>query len=120
VRVGHASVYDTVDSAGEQGVRVLIMRYWPRGVKRDRIDVWIKDAAPSPQLLHDYTHGGQTWDEFERRYRAEILEERPHVLDELRALLEEHGAIQLLCHERMPPNEHCHRLILKDLLDSGG
>lgn len=92
------------------------MRLWPRGVRRDRVDLWLKDAAPSRGLLDAYTHAGLAWQEFERRYRLEILEERPHVLERLEALEATHGTLTLLCHERIPPREHCHRLILADLL----
>ena len=105
----HASIYDS-PSAESRGLRVLVMRQWPRGVRRDRIDLWLKDAAPSRELLRAY-RDGLTWQEFERRYRAEILDERPHVLEQLRQLEQEHGQVTLLCHERMPPHMHCHREI---------
>ena len=109
-----ASVYDP--PAEDAGLRVLIMRYWPRGVRRERVDVWLKDAAPSTELLRAYTHAGLSWDAFEAGYRAEIERERPHVLEELRKLEREHGTVTLLCHERIPPHEHCHRHTLQDLL----
>jgi len=95
---------------------VLIMRYWPRGVRRERVDVWLKDAAPSVELLRAYTHDGLPWAEFERRYRAEISEQRPGVLEEIRALEREHGTLTLLCRERLPRDEHCHRVVLADML----
>jgi uncharacterized protein YeaO (DUF488 family) len=112
--IRHASIYDQDQ---HRGWRVLIMRRWPRGVRRDRIDVWLKDAAPSPPLLESL-QSGLGWAAFEQRYRDEILHERPHVLDELRALEHEHGTLTLLCHERIPPSEHCHRVVLCDLLKS--
>ena len=109
-----ASVYDPpVENAG---LRVLIMRYWPRGVRRERVDVWLKDAAPSTELLKAYTHGSMSWADFEAGYRAEIEHDRPQVLDQLRDLEQEHGTLTLLCHERIPPHEHCHRDTLKALL----
>ena len=111
----HASIYDK-DVAQPRGLRVLIMRRWPRGVRKDRVDVWLKDAAPSPNLLDEYHHGALPWDEFRARYREEILSERPAVLDELRRLEQQHGDVTLLCFERIPPEEHCHRLVLLELL----
>ena len=92
------------------------MRRWPRGVRKDRVDVWLKDAAPSLELLHSYNRGGLGWDDFAARYRTEILEDRREVLDELRRLAREHGQVTLLCHERLAPDKHCHRLILLELL----
>ncbi len=112
--ITHASVYDPPREGTT--LRVLIMRLWPRGIKRSAIDVWLKDAAPSVELLRSYNKEGLPWEEFAARYRQEILEERPHVLQQLADLAREHGALTLLCHERIPPHEHCHRLLLTDLL----
>src|SRR5438552_3481872 len=108
-----ASIYDQELTPGW---RVLVMRYWPRGVRRERVDVWLKDAAPGAELIRAYRHQGLAWDEFEGRYRAEILNERPGVLDELKRLENEHGELVLLCSERIPPDEHCHRSTLIELL----
>src|SRR5262245_913116 len=92
------------------------MRYWPRGIRKERVDLWIKDAAPSAALVKGYKHEGLSWSNFERRYRAEIVEERPAVLDRLHQLEREHGTIELLCIER---DGHCHRTLLRDLLVGG-
>src|SRR5260221_11797173 len=92
------------------------MRQWPRGVRRDRVDLWLKEAAPSRGLLDAYNHAGLRWDEFELSYRAEILDQRPTVLERLRELEREHGGRTLLCHERIPPRTHCHRTVLVELL----
>jgi uncharacterized protein YeaO (DUF488 family) len=114
--IQHASIYDTTERTTDDGLRVLVMRRWPRGVRKERIDLWLKDAAPSRALLDAYNHAGLGWDEFEQRYRAEMLEERPTVLEQLRLLETEHEKLTLLCHERIPPREHCHREVLADLL----
>jgi uncharacterized protein YeaO (DUF488 family) len=112
------SVYSR-DGAEGGGLRVLVMRLWPRGVRKDRIDVWLKDAAPSRELLDAYHRGAVAWDEFEAAYRREILEDRPEVVDTLRALAREHPTITLLCFERIPPAEHCHRQTLLAMLGEG-
>jgi uncharacterized protein YeaO (DUF488 family) len=114
--IRHASVYDRSQDYGEQTLRVLIMRKWPRGIRRDAIDEWLKDAAPSNELLQAYNKDALPWDAFAERYRSEIVSERPHVLDRWKQLEREHGTITLLCHERIPPHEHCHRTVLADLL----
>jgi uncharacterized protein YeaO (DUF488 family) len=110
-----ASVYDEYEPASA-GMRVLVMRYWPRGVRRDRVDLWLKEAAPSAQLVNAYTHQGIGWAEFEQRYRSEILDQRPEILHQLRQLERERGTLVLLCHERIPPHEHCHREVLAELV----
>jgi len=112
--ISHGSVYDR-DRDDRSGWRVLIMRRWPRGVRKDQVDVWLKDAAPSPVLLQAYHHEGLLWAQFETRYRAEMLA-RPAVLNQIRELERVHGEVRLLCYERIPPEEHCHRLVLQDLL----
>ncbi len=84
---------------------------------RERVDTYLRDAAPSLALLRAYRDGEVDWSEFAQRYREEIVGSRAHVLDELRALEREHGDIVLLCTERIPPAEHCHRLILIELLE---
>ena len=111
----HGSIYDP-PPAGDSPLRVLIMRQWPRGVRKDRVDVWLKDASPSRELLDAYHDQGLPWEDFEARYRGEILRDRPDVLRQLRNLEKEHGTVKLLCFERIPPHEHCHRLTLIEIL----
>ena len=117
--IRHASIYQARRPAPEDGLRVLVMRQWPRGVRKECTDLWLKEAGPSRALLEAYNHAGLGWDEFAQRYRVEMLEERRSVLDQLRGLEQEHGVLTLLCHERMPPSEHCHREVLADLLSAG-
>lgn len=65
-------VYDP--PARGDGVRFLVDRLWPRGVKREslRLDGWLKDAAPSDELRRWFGHDPARWDEFRRRYFAEL------------------------------------------------
>jgi uncharacterized protein YeaO (DUF488 family) len=114
--IRHGSIYDPAGGPEVDGLRVLIMRRWPRGVRRDRVDLWLKDAAPTPDLLHALQHEGLPWPQFETRYRHEIQVDRPEVLPRLGGLEREHGTLTLICHEQIPPAQHCHRTILADLL----
>jgi uncharacterized protein YeaO (DUF488 family) len=114
--IRHASIYEARERSPADGLRVLVMRQWPRGVRKERIDLWLKEAAPSRALLDAYNHAGLGWTEFEQRYRSEMLQERPTVLEHLRRLEAEHGVLTLLCHERIPPRAHCHREVLVELL----
>ncbi len=65
-------VYDGED-AGD-GTRYLIERLWPRGVKNTslHIDGWLKDAGPSTELRKWFAHDPEKWQEFRRRYFAEL------------------------------------------------
>ena len=82
-----ARVYD--DPAPGEGVRVLVDRLWPRGLRKDdpRVGRWLKQVAPSTQLRHWYGHDPDRHAEFARRYRAELADAAvAPALDELRAL----------------------------------
>lgn len=56
------------------GLRVLVDRLWPRGVRKQDLvlDEWLKDVAPSSELRTWYGHRAERFDEFERRYRQEL------------------------------------------------
>ncbi len=56
------------------GVRILVERLWPRGFTKERakVEVWLKDVAPSPALRTWFGHDPAKWAEFQRRYRAEL------------------------------------------------
>ena len=62
------------------GQRVLVDRLWPRGLSKERADLteWCKDVAPSAELRQWYGHDPDLYDEFARRYRAE-LDDPDHV-----------------------------------------
>jgi uncharacterized protein YeaO (DUF488 family) len=69
-------VYD--DPPPEDGRRVLVDRIWPRGLAKARagIDEWAKDVAPSTELRRWYGHDPARFEEFRRRYQAELAEPR--------------------------------------------
>jgi uncharacterized protein YeaO (DUF488 family) len=56
------------------GARFLVDRLWPRGVKKEalRLDGWLKDVAPSDDLRRWFGHDPDKWQEFRRRYFAEL------------------------------------------------
>jgi len=69
-------VYERPES--DDGERILVERLWPRGMKRDalELDAWLKDVAPSHELRRWFGHDPARWDEFRQRYAAE-LDARP-------------------------------------------
>ena len=56
------------------GHRILVERLWPRGLSKQdaKIDLWAKDAAPSPELRRWFDHDPKKWTEFKRRYFKEL------------------------------------------------
>ena len=73
----------------DDGTRVLVDRVWPRGLRKDAawLDEWAKDVAPSTELRTWYRHDPAKFDEFRRRYTAELEQPGPReALGRLRAL----------------------------------
>lgn len=60
--------------ARDDGYRVLVDRLWPRGVSKAnaRIDLWLKEVAPSTGLRQWFGHDPGKWTGFKQRYRAEL------------------------------------------------
>ncbi len=107
-------VYDPPSAA--DGYRVLVERLWPRGVskRRARVDLWLKDAAPSPALRRWYNHDSTRWTEFTRRYRAE-LRANPEVLAPLRERLTSDARVTFVYASR--ETQHNSAVVLKGFLE---
>ena len=97
------------------GMRVLVDRIWPRGLRKDAaaIDHWLKEVAPSTALRKWFGHDPARWEEFRRRYRAELADQ-PEALAALRGLAAS-GRLTLVYGARDP--EHNQAVILKELLE---
>ncbi len=65
-------IYD--NPANEDGFRILVDRLWPRGISKEKakIDLWLKDIAPSDQLRKWFAHDPVKWTEFVRKYFKEL------------------------------------------------
>ena len=65
-------VYETPSE--EDGTRILVDRLWPRGLTKEtaRIDLWLKEVAPSNELRKWFAHDPAKWPEFKARYKAEL------------------------------------------------
>jgi uncharacterized protein YeaO (DUF488 family) len=70
----------------EDGRRVLVERFWPRGVKKENLylNAWLRELAPSDQLRRWFKHDPARWNEFRQRYRKELRGTRQQqLIDEL-------------------------------------
>ncbi len=76
-------------------------------------DEWIVDLAPSSKLLHKSLQGKISWEEYREMYILE-MENRRHLIHELKKRSDQGEVITLLCWER--DDNHCHRKILKELI----
>ena len=108
-------VYDPPSS--QDGRRVLVDRVWPRGVSKEeaRVDDWRREAAPSKELRQWFGHDPERWDEFKRRYFAE-LDASPEAVRPLRAAARE-GRLTLVFGAR--DTRHNNAVALKQYLLQG-
>lgn len=101
----------------EDGVRVLVDRLWPRGLSKEaaRVDEWPKAMTPSTELRRWYHAGEGSYEEFARRYEAELAApEAAELLDRLRQLAHK-GPVTLLTAAKAPGESHT--AVLARLLD---
>ena len=106
-------VYDK--TAPEDGVRFLVERLWPRGIKKTdlRLEDWLKDVAPSTALRRWFAHDPKKWIEFQKRYSAE-LDSHPEACEQIRSAAR-HGLVTLLYSSH--DTEHNNAVALKEYLN---
>ena len=82
--------------AKTDGVRILVERLWPRGIRKEalKLNGWLKEIAPSTELRKWFSHDPAKWREFQRRYRAE-LDEHPDAWQPILAAAKK-GTVTLL------------------------
>ena len=88
-------VYDPPE--GNDGARVLVDRLWPRGLSKEAaaLTLWLKAVAPSPELRAGFCHDPRHWDEFRRRYLAELAGNGDEAMGQLLTLARR-GPVTLL------------------------
>lgn len=98
----------------QDGARILVDRLWPRGVRKEdaRLDLWVKEIAPSPELRKWFCHDPALFDEFGFRYRAELDANHAGV-SRIGDYLT-HGPVTLLYAAHDPV--HNHAVVLADYL----
>jgi uncharacterized protein YeaO (DUF488 family) len=109
-------VYDPPEP--KDGVRVLVDRLWPRGLSKDaaRVDEWPKALTPSTELRRWYHAGEGSYEEFSRRYEAELAApEAAELLETVRELTRK-GPVTLLTSAKSP--EESHAAVLARLLQN--
>ncbi len=110
-------IYDSPE--GGDGVRVLVDRVWPRGVKRELVDLWLRDLAPSDELRRWFNHDPEKWEEFRRKYYEE-LSRNPKV-KVLLELIKKSDNVTLLYSAKSPYNNAVAlKEYLEGLLTRGG
>lgn len=100
--------------ARDDGERILVERLWPRGLTKQgaKIDLWLKDVAPSAELRRWFGHDPDKWDKFRKRYQKELKDKND--LIKLLKRKAKAGAITLIYSAR--DEEHNSALVLKQFL----
>lgn len=104
-------VYENPDK--DDGMRILVDRLWPRGLTKEkaRVDLWLKDIAPSTELRKWFGHDPARWNEFRERYREELKKNKKTtslLKDQLKK-----GAVTLVYGAK--DEEHNEALVLKEV-----
>jgi len=105
------TVYDKPEAL--DGKRILVMRTWPRGVSKDKVDLWMRDLGTDRELIRKWKAGKVSWDKFAAEYKKSLKGKE----DMLRNLAKESRTetITLLCTDKNP--NQCHRSLLKSAIE---
>jgi uncharacterized protein YeaO (DUF488 family) len=109
-------VYEAASSS--DGVRVLVDRLWPRGLKKEdaALKVWLREVAPSDELRQWFHENPEAWRMFRKRYLKELVsEEGSAAVEKLHHLAEGKRRVTLLYASRN--EEHNNATVLKELLE---
>jgi uncharacterized protein YeaO (DUF488 family) len=109
--------YDKIDRDDE--IRVLVDRLWPRGLKKEeiKIDLWLKEVAPSTELRKWFSHDPSRWKDFCKKYKQELTnnEEKRKALMELVKLASRENLTLIYSAK---DKEHNNAVVLKKLVES--
>jgi uncharacterized protein YeaO (DUF488 family) len=96
--------------------RILIDRLWPRGVSKEKakLDLWLKDIAPTDELRQWFSHESEKWGEFQKRYRKELADKQD-LIGQIKQLEKEKGTVTLVFSAR--DIEHNNAIVLKAVLE---
>ena len=106
-------IYEPADP--DDAFRMIVDRLTLRGISNERagIDLWLKDAAPSPELRKDFCHDPAKWEEFRTHYFGELQNNRdavPVIRDRAAS-----GTVTLVYAAK--DEQHNHALVLKEFLE---
>lgn len=105
--------YDEVSR--DDGFRILVDRLWPRGLSKEKlkIDLWLKEIAPSPELRKSFGHDPDKWDWFRTSYLEE-LKEKSELISSVKKLEQEKGKITLVYAAK--DENHNNAVVLQELV----
>lgn len=101
----------------KDGFRVLVDRLWPRGVSKEKakLDIWLKEIAPSSELRKWFAHDVDKWKGFQKKYKEE-LKGKSEQIKELKKHIKEEKKVTILFGAK--DEEHNQAVVLKNFLES--
>ena len=107
-------VYESAEE--NDGYRILVDRLWPRGVSKEKakLDMWMKDIAPSNSLRKWFNHDPKRWDEFQNKYNEE-LKDKNDLLKEIKDLEKSKSTVTLVYGAKNEENNNA--IVLRDKLN---
>jgi uncharacterized protein YeaO (DUF488 family) len=113
--VRYRRIYD--DASSDDGMRILVDRIWPRGMRKQdaHVDEWMRDVAPSTELRRWYGHDPDRYAEFRRRYLAELR--APERQQAVRRLRENAGHNRMTLLTAARDLEHSQAAVLAEWLN---
>ena len=103
-----------ISIAPQDGVRILIDRFLPRGIKKEEAknNFWIKEIAPSEDLRKWFAHDPKKWNEFKKKYLAELNNKKDYCIE---IVNKENVNITLIYAAK--DEEHNNAVVLKEYLN---
>ncbi len=101
----------------KDGYRVLIDRLWPRGIKKQdlEIDEWLKDLAPSTKLRKEFGHNPARWKFFVKAYRREL--QSPEARELIKNLAQKTSRRTLTLIYGARDEKHNDAVVLKNIIE---
>ena len=102
-------------AADGDGFRILVDRLWPRGISKEKakLDLWLKDIAPSGELRKWFAHDPERWQQFQDKYREE-LKGKKEILKDIKDLEKEKSTVTLVYGAK--DEKHNNAVVLRDVL----
>jgi uncharacterized protein YeaO (DUF488 family) len=113
MRIAIKRVYE--EPVPGDGARILVDRLWPRGVSKERakLDLWLKDIAPSTELREWFGHDPKKWIGFQKKYKIELANNEEPVA-ELKKIIRQNKTVTLLYAAK--DEEHNEAVVINNLL----
>jgi uncharacterized protein YeaO (DUF488 family) len=106
-------IYETSNT--DDGFRILVDRLWPRGIsiERAKLNLWMKEIAPSDDLRKWFSHDPEKWEEFKRSYIGE-LKDKSALLNEIKEIEKGNKDVTLVYSAK--DKEHNNAVVLEEIL----